>query len=138
MIIQVIDFSVKNKILSTFHYYASINSNIGGDGGAIRPLPGDRDAEKLHGDPRVEPHPKVWTRSQKMEEVMPNMARREARMRNNPVGGDLDPADDVRRRCKKNSSFILSCIDKKTKEGCDNGSEIGTVHSERDRKGQFL
>jgi len=33
-----------------------------------------------------------------MEEVMPNMARREARMRDNPEGGDLDPADDVRRK----------------------------------------
>jgi len=34
--------------------------------------------------------------------------------------------------------FRLSCIDKKTKEGYDRGSEVGTVHSERDGKGQFL
>jgi len=63
------------------------------------------------------------------------MARREARMWDNPEGGDLDPADDVRR---KNFSSVLSCIDKKTKEDCDRGSEVGTVHSERDWKDQFL
>jgi len=66
-------------------------------------------------------------------EVMQNMASREARMRDNPEGGDLDPADDVRR---KNFSSILSCINKKTKEGCDHGSR--TVHNEQDGKGQFL
>jgi len=65
-------------------------------------------------------------------------------MRDNPKGSDLDntffcqiffsEADDVRR---KNYSSVLSCIDKKTKEGCDRDSEVGTVHSERDGKGQF-
>jgi len=34
-------------------------------------------------------------------------------MRENPVGGELDPADDVRRRCKKNSPSVLSCIGKR-------------------------
>jgi len=34
-------------------------------------------------------------------------------MRDNPEGGEFDPADDVCRRCKKNSS-VLSYIDKKT------------------------
>jgi len=43
-----------------------------------------------------------------MEEVMPNMVRREAQMRDNPEGDELDPADDVRR---KNFSSVLSCID---------------------------
>jgi len=43
-------------MLSTFYNYASINSNIGGDGGVIRNLPGDGGAEELHGDPTVEPH----------------------------------------------------------------------------------
>jgi len=28
----------------------------------------------------------------------------------NLEGGDLDPADDVRRCCKKNSPSVLSCI----------------------------
>jgi len=42
----------------------------------------------------------------------------------------LDPAKGVRRCCKKNSSFVLSCIGKRTREGCDRGSKVGTVHSE--------
>jgi len=36
-------------------------------------------------------------------EVVPNMACREVRMWDSQGGGELDPADDVRRRCKKNS-----------------------------------
>jgi len=36
----------------------------------------------------------------KMEEVVPNMARRGARVRDNPGGGESDPAEGV---CKKNS-----------------------------------
>jgi len=53
-------------------------------------------------------------------------------MQDNPEGGELDLTDDVRRRCKKNSPYVLFCIGKKTKEGCDRGSEVGTVHSGRD------
>jgi len=49
-------------------------------------------------------------------------------MRDNP-GGELDPAIDVRRRCK--NSFVLSCIGKPKKDGCNRGSEVGTVHSGR-------
>jgi len=30
---------------------------------------------------------------------------------------------------------ILSCISKRTKKGCDRGSEVVTVHSGRERKG---
>jgi len=56
-------------------------------------------------------------------------------MRDNPEGGELDPADDVHKRCKKNSPSVLSCIDKRTKEGCDRGSEVGTVHSGKDGEG---
>jgi len=33
----------------------------------------------------------------------------------------------------KNSPSVLSCIGKRTKEGCDRGSEVGTVHSVRIR-----
>jgi len=46
-------------------------------------------------------------------------------MRDNPKGGDLDPAIDVRKRCK-NSPSVLSYIGKR-KEGRDCGSEVGTV-----------
>jgi len=31
-----------------------------------------------------------------------------------------------------NSSSVLFCIDKRTKEGCNRGNEVGIVHSERD------
>jgi len=32
--------------------------------------------------------------------------------------------------CKKNSPSVLSCIGKRTREGCDRGSEeVGTVQS---------
>jgi len=51
-------------------------------------------------------------------------------MLDNPKVGELDSAVDVRRRCKKNSPYILSCIDKRTNDGCDRGSEVGTVHSQ--------
>jgi len=50
---------------------------------------------------------------------------REAQMRDNSKRVELDPAEGVRRRCKKNSPSVLSCIDKRTKEGCDCGSEVG-------------
>jgi len=36
-----------------------------GGGGATRPLPRDGGVEELQGDPKVGPHPKVWTRGQK-------------------------------------------------------------------------
>jgi len=49
-------------------------------------------------------------------------------MRDNP-GGELDPAEDVRRRCIKNSPSVLSRIGKRSRKGCDSGSEVGTVHS---------
>jgi len=55
-------------------------------------------------------------------------------MQGNPEEGEIYPADNVRRRCKKNSS-VLSCIDMRTKEGRDSGSEDGTVHSGRGRVG---
>jgi len=48
-------------------------------------------------------------------------------MRDNPGGGESDSAEGVRRRCKKNSPSVLSCIGKRTTEG--GGSEVGKVHS---------
>jgi len=64
----------------------------------------------------------------KTEEVVPNMAG-ESQMRDHPEGGELDPAEGVCRWCKKNFPFVLSCIGKRTREGCDHGSKVGTVHS---------
>jgi len=49
-------------------------------------------------------------------------------MRDSPGEGEPDPAEGVRRRCIKISS-VLSYIDKRTREGCDRGSEVETVHS---------
>jgi len=56
----------------------------------------------------------------------------------NPEGGELDSAECVRRRCKKNSPSALSCIDKRTREGCDRGSAVGTAHIGRDEEGQYF
>jgi len=50
-------------------------------------------------------------------------------MWDNPRGGESDPAEGVRRRCKTNSPSVLSCIGNRTREGCDRGSEVGTVRS---------
>jgi len=56
-------------------------------------------------------------------------------MWDNPKGGESDPAEGVRRRCKKNIPSVLSCIGKRTRECCDRGSEVETVHSGRDWEG---
>jgi len=58
-------------------------------------------------------------------------------MQDNLENGKLDPSEDVRRPCKKNFPSVLSCIRKRTREGCDHGSEIGTVYSGRNNKGPF-
>jgi len=47
-------------------------------------------------------------------------------------------ADDVRRHCKKNSHSVLSCIGKRTKEGCDRDSKIGQFTAGEIGKGRFL
>jgi len=59
----------------------------------------------------------------------------EARTHDNPGGGESDPAKGVHRRCMKNSPSVLSCIGKRTIEGCDHGSEVGTAHSGWDGEG---
>jgi len=71
-------------------------------------------------------------------EVAPKMARRKDQMRDYPEEDELDPADDARRCCKKNYPFVLSSTGKRTKEGCDYGSEVGIVYSERDGEGLVL
>jgi len=50
-------------------------------------------------------------------------------MRDSQGGGETDPAEGGRKRCMKNFSSVLSCIGKKTIEGCDRGSEVEAVHS---------
>jgi len=50
-------------------------------------------------------------------------------MRDNPEGDELDPAEGVRRRCKKYSPSVSSRIGKRIKEGCDRCSEVGTIYS---------
>jgi len=55
-------------------------------------------------------------------------------MRNNPEG-EIDLAEYIRRRYKKNSSSVLSCTGKKTRAGCYRGSEVETVHSGRGGEG---
>jgi len=49
-------------------------------------------------------------------------------MRDSPES-ESDPVESVHRRYKKNFSSVLSCIGKRTREGCDRGSEVCTVHS---------
>jgi len=57
-------------------------------------------------------------------------------MRDNPGGeGKLDPAKGIRRRCKKNSPSVSSYRGKRTREGCDRGRKVGTVHSGRNGEG---
>jgi len=56
-------------------------------------------------------------------------------MQDNPGGGESDPAEGVCRRCKKNSHSVLSCIGKRTREGCDRGSEVTAYET---GKGQFF
>jgi len=50
-------------------------------------------------------------------------------MRKSQRGGESDPVEGVCRRCIKNSLSVLSCIGKRTKEGCNRGSEVEIVHS---------
>jgi len=44
-------------------------------------------------------------------------------MRDNTEEGEFDPAEGVRRHCKKSFPSVLFCIGKRTREGCDRGSE---------------
>jgi len=56
-------------------------------------------------------------------------------MQDNPEGVELDLADDICRYCKKNSPSVLSCIDKRTREGFDCDSGVWTVYSRRNEEG---
>jgi len=82
--------------------------------------------------PKVEVRatPQGLDQMSKMEEVLPKMTRRRGSDADNP-GGELDPAADVRRRCR-NSPSVSSCTDKRTREGYELGSKVGTVHIGQD------
>jgi len=62
----------------------------------------------------------------KMEKAVPKIAGRRDTDEGNP-GGELNPAVDNRMLGKKNPS-VLSCVDKRTKEGSNCSSEVKTVH----------
>jgi len=59
-------------------------------------------------------------------------------MRDNQERGELDPAEGICWGCKKNYPSLLSCIGNRKKEGCDRGSEVGTVYKGKTGKDQFL
>jgi len=85
--------------------------------------------EELHGDPTVGPRPKVWTRGKKWKWCRRWRRAGEARMLDSQGRSESDPAEGVHRRGMKNSPSVLFCIGKRTKEGCDRGSEVETVHN---------
>jgi len=62
----------------------------------------------------------------------------EAQMRDNPGGGGLNPAKGVRRRCKNNFPFVLSCIGKRTREAVIVAAKSGQFTADETGKGQFL
>jgi len=49
-------------------------------------------------------------------------------MRDSQGESESDPAEGICRCCIKNSPSFLSCIGKRTKGGCDHGSEVETIH----------
>jgi len=111
-------------------YFQGVCCNTVDHGGdATRPLPRDGGVEKLYGDPTVGPHPKIWTRGQKGKKRCRRWHAEESQMRDSQGGCESDPAEGVRKHCMKNSPSVFSCISKRTREGCDRGSEIKTVYS---------
>jgi len=71
-------------------------------------------------------------------EVVPKMARQRGSDAGQSRRRRVRSCRGVRRRCRKNSPSVLSCIGKRIREGCDRGSEVRSVHSRQDGKGQFL
>jgi len=59
-------------------------------------------------------------------------------MQNNPGGGESGPAEGVGRRCKKNSPSVLTCIGKRTRNGCDRAAKSGQFTADETGKPQFL
>jgi len=106
----------------------------GGGGGATRPFPRDGGAEELHKAQQSGNAPRSG----------PDVKNRRSSTKNGTperlICGTIqeeNPAEDVCRRCKKNSPSILSCIGKKI-EGCDRGTKVGQFTAGETGKGQFL
>jgi len=59
-------------------------------------------------------------------------------MRDNPEGSELDPAECVRRRCKKNSPSVLSCIGKGQVKAVTVAAKSGQFTADETGKGQFF
>jgi len=115
----------------------------GGGGGATPTLPRDGSVKvELCGDPTVWPRLKVWTIELEIKDGRSNpkygLPENLRCTKIQEMNGELDPAVDDHRRCKKNSPSVLTNIDKKTKEGCGHRiREILHAVSEA-RKSQFL
>jgi len=129
--LQQLLFEHERNVIQFIHsackqLHISINQPIVVDGCGVVLSDPFRGIGELRRDPTVEPRPKVWTIGQIWKKLYQRYRAGEAHMRNNPEGGELDPVDDVRRRCKENSP-VLSCIGKRTREGCDHGIEVGTT-----------
>jgi len=82
--------------------------------------------ERILRKPNIRATPQGLDQKSKIEEVVPKIAPRRG----------LDAGQYrkslcsyVRKRCKKNSLSVLSCISRRTKEECDRSSEVGTIHS---------
>jgi len=59
-------------------------------------------------------------------------------MRDSQGGGESDLADDVRRRCMKNSPSFLSCIGKRPKKAVTVAAKSRQFTADKTGKGQFL
>jgi len=74
-----------------------------------------------------------------MEEVVPKRRAAEAKTRDNPEGGELDPTDDARRRCKTNSPSVLYFIGIGGKEKAEAvAAKLGEFTEVETGQGHFL
>jgi len=59
-------------------------------------------------------------------------------MRENPGKGESDPAEGARRRCKKNFSSVLSCIERGQEKAVAVVAKSGQFTADKSGKGKFL
>jgi len=60
------------------------------------------------------------------------------RIWNNPKGGELNPAVDIRRRCKKNLLLFYSAPIRAQKKIVTVAAKLEKFRADEARKGQFL
>jgi len=101
-------------------------------GSVIRLLLRGEDMKEFHGDPTVGSRLKVRTRGQKWKNQRQRWRAGETQMRDNPEEDDLQ---SVSAGAARSILPPFHPTQAKTKEGCDRGSEVWTVHSGRDEKG---